>query len=413
MTPPTEPGIANPPRALDGLRVVDLSRVLAAPLCAQMLGDHGADVVKVEPPAGDELRTLGPPFLPSGDAAYYTTANRGKRAISLDLSRTDAREVLLRLLEGADVLVENFLPGTMRRWGLGYEETLAERFPRLVYCSVTGFGADGPLGGMSGYDAVAQAIGGVMSINGLPGEGGATRVGVPMVDIVTAYNALVGILLALAERTRSGRGQRVDATLFDTALGMLVPHAANWFASGRTPEPLGSGHPSIVPYDKFRAGAREVFLGIVNDGQFRRLCACLGRDDLAAEARFATNAARMAHRPALRAELERELAGRDADALCETLMAKGVPAGVVNTVPQALTHAHAVHRGMVADAGGTRVLGVPVKLSRTPGAAGGAPPAFAAHTDAILADAGFGADEIGRLRASGAVVDRRTGEGPR
>ena len=398
-------------RALSGIRVVDLSRVLAGPLCTQMLADHGADVIKIEPPAGDDTRVLGPPFLASGDAAYFAAVNRGKRGIAVDLGVPQGRELVMRLLESADVLVENFLPGTMRRWGMGFEEVLAERFPRLIYCSISGFGADGPLGGLPGYDAVAQAIGGVMSVNGSPSEG-ATRLGVPMVDILTGYNALVGILLAVAERSRSGRGQRVDATLFDSALSMLMPHAANWFANGRTPGLLGSGHPNIAPYDKFRAGERELFLGVVNDGQFRRLCERLQRDDLATDPRFASNTQRLAHRDALRAELEREFEHRDADALCADLMRHGVPAGPVNTVPQALTHPHTAHRAMVAEAGGSRVLGVPVKLSRTPGAIGEAAPSFAAHTDAVLAGAGCTPAEIAALRSDGVIVDRRVGSGP-
>ncbi len=399
-------------RSLDGLRVVDLSRVLAGPLCTQMLSDHGADVVKVEPPAGDETRLLGPPWLPSGDAAYFGALNRGKRAIAVDLSRPEGREVVLRLLEDADVLVENFLPGTLEKWGLGWDAVLSVRFPRLIHCAISGFGADGPLGGLPGYDAVAQALGGLMSVNGQPDDGG-VRVGVPVVDVVTGYNALVGILLALAERQRSGRGQRVEATLFDSALGLLVPHAANWFASGRTPAALGSGHPNISPYDKFRAGDRDVFVGVVNDGQFRRLCDRLGRADLSADPRFATNAARLSNRAALRAALERELAHRDAEALCADLMRHGVPAGPVNTIPQALEQAHAEHRKMVhAPHDGPRGLGVPVKLSRTPGVPGAAPPGFGAHTGPVLGEAGFAPERIEALREAGALPAARPGPVP-
>ncbi len=267
--------------ALSGLKVVDLSRVLAGPLCTQMLADHGAQVIKVEPPSGDETRHLGPPFDENGVAAYFGAVNRGKRAITLDLTQPDARATLEALLEEADILVENFLPGTLERWNLGYE-TLHQRHPSLIYCSISGFGADGPLGGLPGYDAVLQAMCGVMSINGTP-ESGATRVGIPIVDYVTGYNALAGILLALQARHSSGWGQRVEVALFDTALSMLVPHAANWLSSGRTPERLGSAHPNIAPYDKFQAGDGELFLGIVNDGQFRRFCTQLGRDELATD----------------------------------------------------------------------------------------------------------------------------------
>ncbi|HEV7912809.1 MAG TPA: CoA transferase, partial [Albitalea sp.] len=226
--------------ALAGLRVIDLGRVLAGPLCAQMLGDHGADVIKIEPPAGDDLRHFGPPFDEDGDAAYFGAANRGKRSLSLDFSRPEAREVLHRLLARTDVLVENFVPGTMERWGLGYD-ALSQRHPRLVHCSVTGFGADGPLGGLPGYDAVLQAICGLMSINGEVSTG-PTRIGAPVVDLLTAHVALSGVLMALHVRERTGRGQHVDAALFDAALTLLVPYAANWLRSGRTPGLPGSAH---------------------------------------------------------------------------------------------------------------------------------------------------------------------------
>jgi crotonobetainyl-CoA:carnitine CoA-transferase CaiB-like acyl-CoA transferase len=293
--------------ALAGLRVLDLSRVLAGPLCAQMLADHGADVIKVEPPSGDETRHFGPPFDASGQAAYFGALNRGKRSIALDLSIAPGRAVLEKLLDGVDVLVENFLPGTMEKWGLGYESVLAARHPRLIYCAVSGFGADGPLGGLPGYDAVLQAMAGVMSVNGTP-DSGALRVGVPVVDIMTGSNALVGVLLALAARQRSGRGQRVEATLFDTGLGMLIPHGANWLASGQTPQRMGSAHPNITPYDSFKARDGELFLGVVNDGQFRRFCEHVDRADLIADARFTDNRARLANRQALRAEIETALA---------------------------------------------------------------------------------------------------------
>src|SRR5882757_2440461 len=310
--------------ALAGLRVVDLSRVLAGPLCTQMLADHGADVIKVEPPSGDETRHLGPPFDDAGNAAYFGSVNRGKRALSLDLARPEGRAVLELLLQNADVLVENFLPGTMERWNLGYASVLSARHPRLVYCTISGFGADGPLGGLPGYDAVLQAMCGLMSINGTP-EAGPTRVGVPIVDYVTGYNALTGILLALAARERSGRGQHVEATLFDTGLSLLVPHAANWLCSGRTPGLLGSAHPNIAPYDKFAARDGSVFLGIVNDGQFRRFCECVDRKDLLGDARFRTNAMRLQHVDDLRTEIERTLAAFRVEDLCRDLMRSGVP----------------------------------------------------------------------------------------
>jgi len=382
--------------ALDGVRVLDLSRVLAGPLCTQMLADHGADVIKIEPPTGDETRQLGPPFDEAGDAAYFSAINRGKRAIALDLAQPEGRDVLLRLLDRADVLVENFLPGTMERWDMGYD-ALARRYPRLVYCSITGFGADGPLGGLPGYDAVLQATCGLMSVNG-NADTGPMRVGVPVVDHLTGYAACTGILMALLARERTGRGERVEATLFDTGLSLLVPHAANWFVSGQAPRLLGSAHPNIAPYEKFRVGSAEIFLAVANDGQFRKLCTCLAAPALGDDARFATNAARVANRTALREALEASLATRDADALCRELMRQGVPAGVVNTVPDALRHAHAMHRGSTIEADGYRGLAPTARLGSSGWRRTRRPPRFAEHTNEILAEAGYTQDEIADLR---------------
>jgi crotonobetainyl-CoA:carnitine CoA-transferase CaiB-like acyl-CoA transferase len=393
--------------ALAGLRVIDLSRVLAGPLCTQMLADQGADVIKVEPPAGDETRTLGPPFNDEGDAAYFTAVNRGKRAMALDLSVADGQATLLALLEGADVLVENFIPGTMARWGLDYEAVLKARFPRLVYCAISGFGADGPLGGMPGYDAILQAMCGLMSVNG-DAASGPTRIGVPIVDHLTGYTALSGILFALVERQRSGMGQRVDATLFDTALSLLVPHAANWMHSDRAPELLGSAHPNIAPYDKFACRDGVIFVGILNDRQFRRFCEHLDLLHLLADERYASNAMRLQHRAALRSAIEGALAGLTREDVCRDLMRQGVPSGPVNTVPEAFAQAHATHRRMRVERAGYRGIGVPTQLSRTPGDPGRSPPGFAQHTDEVLREAGFSETRIAALRARG-VLPQRTG----
>ena len=390
--------------ALDGVRVVDLSRVLAGPLCTQMLADHGADVIKVEPPMGDETRLFGPPFDEAGDAAYFTALNRGKRALSLDLSKTEAHAVLDKLLENADVLVENFLPGTMEKWGLGYA-TLAERHPRLIYCAISGFGGDGPLGGLPGYDAVLQAMCGLMSVNGSE-ESGTMRVGIPIVDHLTGYVAMSGILMALYARERTGTGQRVEAVLFDAGLSLLVPHAANWFYSGRAPRLLGSAHPNICPYDKFSAGDGEIFLAVANDGQFRKLCEYIGRPDLSADSRFATNASRLENRAALRAELEKAFAEYEVEPFCRELMRAGVPAGPVHTVPQALAQAHAAHRGMLVEDGDYRGIGAPVKLSQSCTCAARKPPRFGEHAAQVLAEAGCTEERVTELRRTGVVRDR-------
>jgi crotonobetainyl-CoA:carnitine CoA-transferase CaiB-like acyl-CoA transferase len=388
---------------LDGVVVLDLSRVLAGPLCTQMLSDHGAEVIKIEPPTGDETRGLGPPFTHSGDAAYYAALNRGKQAISVDLSTPAGRRVLARMVEKADVLVENFLPGTMERWGLGYEDVLAPKSPRLVYCTISGFGADGPMGGLPGYDAVLQAICGLMSVNGSV-QSGPTRVGIPLVDHLTGYVALTGILMALRARELTGRGQRVEATLFDTALSLLVPHAANWLASGKTPELLGSAHPNIAPYDRFTVGDEEMFIGVVNDGQFKRFCECIGRPELTTDSRFESNARRLENRDILKTALEGALRGHSAGLLCDALMRVGVPAGVVNSVPQAFEQAHAQHRRTLIKRQQYTGIRSPMRLSMTPGEPGDSPPGFAQHCSAVLARFGFNEDEVASLRASGAIA---------
>ncbi|OZI16379.1 CaiB/BaiF CoA transferase family protein [Bordetella genomosp. 7] len=386
--------------ALAGLKVIDLSRVLAGPLCTQMLADNGADVIKVEPPLGDETRTLGPPFADDGNAAYFGSVNRGKRAITLDLTQPGAHDVLFALLQDADVLVENFLPGTMRRWGLDYDTILAPRFPGLVYCTISGFGEDGPLGGLPGYDAILQAMCGLMSING-ENTSGPTRIGIPIVDHLTGYTAMTAILMAIVERSRSGRGQRVEATLFNTALSLLVPHAANWLASGQAPRQMGSAHPNIAPYDKFNCRDGQIFLGILNDRQFGRFCEHLGLHDVLADPRYAHNADRLAHRDALRVAIEAALAGRSRQTLCKELMALGVPAGPVNSVPEAFEQPHAA--GMLVQRDGYRGVGLPNRLYRTPGQPGGNPPGFAQHTDEVLQQAGLSAVAIAHLRESGVL----------
>ena len=392
--------------ALAGLRVLDLSRVLAGPLCTQMLADHGADVIKIEPPAGDETRTLGPPFDAHGDAAYFTAVNRGKLGLALNLSCVDGQATLLELLAGVDILVENFVPGTMARWGLDYETVLRPRFPRLIYCAVSGFGSDGPLGGLPGYDAVLQAMCGLMSING-DLNSGPTRMGIPIVDHLTGYTALTGILLALAHRSRTGEGQRVDATLFDTAMSLLVPHAANWMYSNQTPELLGSAHPNIAPYDKFACSDGQIFLGILNDRQFRRFCEHVGLSETWCDERFATNAMRLRNRDLLRQLIEKAFATQDREGLCASLMGIGVPAGPVNSVPQAFEQAHAKHRGMRIDRGDYHGIGVPARLSRSPGRAGSVPPTFGQHTEQVLRETGLSDQRIAQLRERGVLPKTR------
>ena len=350
--------------SLHGLRVVDLSRVLGGPYCGQILADHGADVLKIEPPQGDETRTWGPPFE-NGVASYYMGLNRNKRGMRLDLNEPEAREQLLTLLTGADVLLENFKTGTLEKWGLGYE-TLKEKFPRLIHCRVSGYGADGPLGGLPGYDAAIQALSGIMSVNG---EAGAEplRVGLPVVDMVTGLNAALGVLMALHERQRSGLGQFVESTLYDSGLSLLHPHAANWFGDGRVPGRTGNAHPNIYPYDAFPSATVPVFLAVGNDRQFQQLCSELGEPQLAQDPDFSSAGARSVHRDRLRQRLVSLMQDRDGLALVEQLSSKGVPCAPILDVPQALNHPHTVHRGMtVSMPGGYRGMASPIRLSRTP-----------------------------------------------
>ncbi len=350
--------------ALAGIRVFDISRILGGPYCGQILGDHGADVLKIEPPQGDDTRTWGPPFK-DGVASYYHGLNRNKRVQHLDFSTEEGRAALLALVAEADVLIENFKTGTMERWGIGYE-TLSQRFPRLVWCRVSGFGADGPLGALPGYDAAVQAMTGIMSVNG-EAEGGPLRVGLPVVDMVTGLNAVIGVLLALQERQRSGRGQFVEAALYDSGISLLHPHAANWFMDGSAPRRTGNAHPNIYPYDALATGTDPVFVAVGNDRQFASLCGCIGLPALATDPRFATAGARSVNRDALKQRLETAMAAFDGRVLVEQLMAAGVPAAPVLPVAAALEHPHTAHRGMVVELeGGYRGIGAPVKLGRTP-----------------------------------------------
>ena len=295
-------------------------------------------------------RGLGPPFL-GETASYFIGVNRNKRGMALDLSLPAGQE-LRALLADADVLVENFKPGTLEKWGLGYE-TLSQAFPKLIHCRVSGFGADGPLGGLPGYDACAQAMCGLMSVNG-EADGEATRVGLPVVDMVTGLNAAVAVLLALNERARSGLGQFLDITLYDCALSLLHPHAPNYFYSGKTPARSGNAHPNIAPYETLPTASGPIFLAVGNNRQFAQLATALGAPELARDPRYAANADRLANRQSLRDALSALLATHEAAALADRLLRAGVPAAAVQTVDQALAHPHTRHRGMLLEQGDYR-----------------------------------------------------------
>ncbi len=399
----TTPSPSAQPGALSGIKVIDLSRVLAGPMCTQILGDHGADVIKVEPPNGDESRGWGP-FTAQG-SAYYSGVNRNKRHIAIDFSKPDGQAMLLKLLDGADVLVHNFKAGTLERWGLGYDAVLAQKFPRLIYCHITGFGEDGPYGGLPGYNSVVQAITGCMSINGQP-DGGPTRIGLSLVDIGTAMNALTAILMAAVERERSGRGQKIDVCLYDSALQYLHPHASGYLQTGQVPGRYGNLHPSIAPYEEFQTRTGPMFLGVGNDGQFRTFCKMLGCDGLLDDARFQTNGLRVANRAALHELLQPLLLPQDAAEFSLRLLATGIPASAMIDVPTALAAPHTAHRQMVIADGDYKALGIPIKFSRTPGSVRLKPQDLGTETREVCRDIGFSDDEIDAMIARGVVFEQ-------
>jgi len=395
----------SPFGALAGLKVIDLTRVLGGPYCTQVLADHGAEVVKIEPPQGDEVRDWGPPFH-DDMASYFIGVNRNKRSMGLDLSRPEGREVLLRMLDGADVLIENYKPGAMEKWGIGYEEVLSKRFPSLIHARISGFGASGPYGGYPGYDAIVQAMAGWFSVNGNPGSG-PTRLGIAMVDMGTGLYTAIAVLMAVIERGRSGKGQFIDMTLYDCAVSLMHPHVANWALSGEVPGITGNAHPNISPYDKFHTRTTEIFIGAGNDRAFRRLCAELGNAALADDPRFAENRDRVVNRAALTGELERLMSHVDGFELCDRLLRAGLPAGPVLDTREVMENPHTAHRDMRWNRDWYTCTGTPIKFSRTPGALHALPPRFASDTDALLAEHGFGDEEVEALFEMGVIPHQR------
>jgi len=392
---------------LRDLLVVDLTRVLSGPYCTMLLADMGARVIKIEQPGkGDDTRAWGPPFV-SGESAYFLSINRNKESLTLDLKKPGATTILDRLLDRADVLVENFRPGTLDRLGYSYE-TVAARWPRLVYCSISGFGQTGPRRDQPGYDAVVQAEAGLMSITG-DRDGPPYRLGVAIADIVSGMFAAQGITLALLERARSGRGQRVDIGMLDSTAALLTYQAAIYFATGRAPERMGNRHPTIVPYETFRASDGDLVLAVGNDDLWRRFCRAIDLPALASDPRFVTNQARVQNYSALEPLLSERLRTRTRDEWIAILKTEGIPCGSVRDVAAVLEDPHLAAREMIqavehAAIGGVRVLGVPIKLSETPGSVRTAPPTLGQHTEQILRqDLGLNAADVEGLRAAGAV----------
>ncbi|MFE7173778.1 CaiB/BaiF CoA transferase family protein [Streptomyces sp. NPDC057616] len=389
---------AEQPReeALSGIVVADFGRVLAAPYMTMLLADLGADIIKIERPGtGDETRAWGPPFA-DGETTYFLGVNRNKRSVALDLTDERDKEAARAIVARADVLVENFRPGTMERLGLGYEEMRALN-PGLVYCSVTGFGsAEGAQ--LPGYDLLVQAMGGLMSVTGEPGGRG-TKAGVALVDVITGLHAGMGVLAALRERERSGRGQLVEVSLLTSLLSALTNQAAAYVGAGVVPRAMGNRHPSIAPYEVLEAKDRPLVLAVGNDRQFRTLCERLGRAPLADDPRFATNAARVAHRQELLDELAGPLAGRTADEWFDELTGAGVPCGPINDLAAAFELAERLGldaRVRVDDprrGGPVEQVANPVRLGATPATYRSAPPRLGEDTGALLAELGLTARE--------------------
>jgi crotonobetainyl-CoA:carnitine CoA-transferase CaiB-like acyl-CoA transferase len=393
-------------KPLDGIRVVDLSRVLAGPYCSLLLADMGAEVIKIEEPGkGDDTRAW-PPFA-GGEATYFMSVNRGKKSLTLDLKHEGGKAILRRLVAGADVLLENFRPGTLERLGFGYAAVRAEN-PRLVYCSISGFGESGPEAGRPGYDLIVQGESGIMDLTGFP-DGPPVKVGNSIADLAAGTMAAHGIVLALFARERTGTGQKVEIAMLEVMAALLTYQGQAYFATGASPRRRGNQHPSIVPYEVFRTADGYLTVGVANNSLWGRFCQALGRPDLATDPRFDTEARRVEHREALVPLLEGAFTAAPTAVWLERLGRAGVPAGKIKTVGEVLESAHLAARGAIvqvahATAGAMRMVGPAIRLSETPGEAAAPAPLLGEHTDEVLGKLlGYPADAIARLRAEGAV----------
>lgn len=402
-------GEGQPGGPLAGLRVLDLTRVLAGPTCAQMLGDLGADVIKVEKPgSGDDTRGFAPPVMPGTDeSAYFVGVNRNKRSITIDMARPEGQALIRRLAASCDILVENFKTGGLAKYGLDYA-TLSKEFPGLIYCSITGFGQTGPYAPRPGYDALVQAMGGVMSLTGEP-DGAPQKVGVPVADLFAGLYGCIGILAALRHKERTGQGQQIDIALLDSSVAWLANQAMNYLATGENPPRLGNQHPNIAPYQEFPTKDGHIILAVGNDPTFERFCKAFGREDLLAEPRFATNAKRVENRDAITAALTPTMKSRTTADWVAALEAQKIGCGPINTLKDVFADPQVRARGMVVEmphaSGATvKVVANPVKLSATPPQYRSAPPLLGQHTDEVLSGLlGMGAEEIAALRDKGIV----------
>ena len=405
-------------RILDGIRVMDLTRVLAGPWATQNLADFGAEVIKVERPGhGDDTRKWGPPFLKdrdgrdTADAAYYLACNRGKKSVTLDIARPEGRRLARELALKSDIIIENFKAGDLARHGLDYA-SLAPDHPRLVYCSITGFGQDGPYRDRPGYDFMVQGLGGLMSVTGerddLPG-GGPQKVGVAVADLFTGMYATTAILAALLERSRSGMGQHIDMALLDTQVAMLANLSSSYFVSGQAPGRMGNAHMNIVPYHVFHAADEFLIIAVGNDGQFARFCEIIGAPEWAKDPRFDNNAKRVGQRDLLVGMIAERMRTRPAREWLAALEPAGVPCGPINDLSQVFADPQVRHRGMQVRAphpaaGEVTMVANPIKFSRTPVEHNHAPPLLGEHTDEVLGSLlGLDAGAIGALRKDGIV----------
>jgi crotonobetainyl-CoA:carnitine CoA-transferase CaiB-like acyl-CoA transferase len=402
MTAPTGP--------LKNVKVFDLTRVLAGPTCVQMLADLGADVIKIEKPgSGDDTRGFAPPFMPgTKESAYFVGVNRNKRSVTLDIAKPEGQEIALRLIAQSDILVENFKVGALAKYGLGYEE-LCERFPGLIYCSITGFGQTGPYAQRPGYDSLIQAMGGVMSLTGEP-DGEPQKVGVPLADLFAGLYGCIGILAALRHRDASGRGQQIDIGMLDAHVAFLANQGMNYLATGENPPRLGNAHPNIVPYQVFPTSDGYVVLSIGNDSTFKRFCESFGLGHLLADARFASNAARVENRELVTDALTPVMKTRTTAEWVDRLEALKIGCGPINTLrdvfadPQARARGVIVHMPHAATAKGVDVLANPVRLSETPPDYRLPPPLLGQHTDEVLSERlGFDDAKLAALRENGVI----------
>ena len=391
--------------ALDGIRVVDLSRHLAGPFAAMTLGDLGADVIKIEAPGrGDDTRGY-PPFW-NGISCYYLSANRNKRSVTVNLQSPEGQEIVRRLVRESDILIENFRPGATERWGLGYDDLRAVN-PRLIYCAISAVGRDGPDRDRAGVDLLMQAYGGLMSITGEAGRP-PVRVGTSVVDLTAGANAVQAILAALYVRERTGRGQRVESSLLEGQVSWLTYHAVSYFGTGQVPERIGSSHASVAPYGAYPTGEGFLVIAVASDALWRRFCQALEHPELIEDSRFASNAERCAHRDELDAVLIPILAEHDSQSWAERMDAAGVPCSPVNTIDTVLSLPQIAHRAMVVETPreeipDLRLPGIAIKLDETPGSVRLPPPALGEQTDEVLSLFGYSAEEITRFRSNGIV----------